>query len=427
MGGGASLESAHPTDLDYSVLKSSGVDFAVAYKAIENRLKKGKSANVGDVSIPFLAIRQLSKNLRNQDSLERTRRKVLKSRSLPNNLKLRTTQVDYDVDSLHDENLLANDELDPTDLAIVYDPELEMPIEPTKAKTKKPALFLHVADSFSVDPESNTLIEDSKVADEQQNSKRLSPSANARISPSGAFHVGKIKVLETGIMNTSQTFSFRESEFFSASQAKFRISEALPPALGGKRDFVEIATLGTGASGVVSEAIHIPSLTIVALKMLPIYNQEKRQHVSRELTILCKNLADMHLISDTLENEKNSEHNENPNRCQNILSLYNAFIDPKSGLINLVIEYMDGGSLEDLVCQGGCVDEQVLADVARQSLNGLMFLHKNKSVHRDIKPANILCSSSGVIKIADFGISKVLDQTTGFANSFVGTVCYMSP
>jgi len=57
----------------------------------------------------------------------------------------------------------------------------------------------------------------------------------------------------------------------------------------------------------------------------------------------------------------------------------------------------------------------------------LQFLHSNKLIHRDIKPANILCSSEGFIKIADFGISKALDKTAGFANSFVGTVCYMSP
>jgi serine/threonine protein kinase len=80
-----------------------------------------------------------------------------------------------------------------------------------------------------------------------------------------------------------------------------------------------------------------------------------------------------------------------------------------------------------LESQGGCQDEAVLADIAFQALSGVHYLHMNKNVHRDIKPANILCSSTGVVKIADFGISKALDKTTGFANTFVGTVCYMSP
>ena len=50
----------------------------------------------------------------------------------------------------------------------------------------------------------------------------------------------------------------------------------------------------------VSEAVHVPTLTIVALKMLPVYNQEKRQHVSRELAVLYKNLAVLQLVDDSL-------------------------------------------------------------------------------------------------------------------------------
>ncbi|KAJ1443367.1 kinase-like domain-containing protein, partial [Ochromonadaceae sp. CCMP2298] len=251
--------------------------------------------------------------------------------------------------------------------------------------------------------------------------------------------------------------------------------EVLPAS--GKADFIEIHTLGSGASGVVTEAIHVPSLTLVALKMLPVYNQEKRQHVSRELGVLYKNLAALKLVNASLHLEgegvagagagggegaeaKSNEGKEGEGEedgkegegtvgvkgggdgggdrgavgvghggsgSPHILSLYNAFVDPRSGMINLVIEYMDGGSLEDLVLQGGCRDEQVLADIAYQCIKGLCFLHAHRCVHRDIKPANILCSTSGLIKIADFGISKALDKTSGFANSFIGTVCYMSP
>jgi hypothetical protein len=41
-------------------------------------------------------------------------------------------------------------------------------------------------------------------------------------------------------------------------------------------------------------------------------------------------------------------------------------LDAKNGMVNLVVEYMDGGSLQDLVDRGGCQDEQVLADIAHQ-------------------------------------------------------------
>lgn len=116
---------------------------------------------------------------------------------------------------------------------------------------------------------------------------------------------------------------------------------------------------------------------------------------------------------------------------------------------------MDGGSLADLVLNGGCrsvqsvhddhalvylfnyislsslcalrSDEEVLSDIAEQVLHGLQFLHDNRQMHRDLKPGNILLNCKGQVKLADFGISRALDGTAGFANSFVGTVTYMSP
>ena len=144
----------------------------------------------------------------------------------------------------------------------------------------------------------------------------------------------------------------------------------------------------------------------------------------------------------------------------NVLGFYNAFIDYSNGLVNLAVEYMDSGSLEDLVQDGGCCNETVLADIAQQTLRGLAFLHTNSTIHRDIKPANILCSlttratsrqhsevdSDGShagrrrsdtlescrsilsvsVKLADFGISKVVNENSP-AHTFIGTICYMSP
>ena len=46
-----------------------------------------------------------------------------------------------------------------------------------------------------------------------------------------------------------------------------------------------------------------------------------------------------------------------------------AFLDPNNAMVNLVVEYMDGGSLQDLVDRGGCHDEQALADITRQVMD----------------------------------------------------------
>jgi serine/threonine protein kinase len=57
-----------------------------------------------------------------------------------------------------------------------------------------------------------------------------------------------------------------------------------------------------------------------------------------------------------------------------------------------------------------------------------MYIHFTKNlIHRDIKPENVLLNSRGEVKITDFGISKHLGKTQGIANTFVGTIIYMSP
>lgn len=113
--------------------------------------------------------------------------------------------------------------------------------------------------------------------------------------------------------------------------------------------------------------------------------------------------------------------------CPYIVSFYDVFADPVRGTVNLLVEYMDGGSLEDLVGAGGCDDEAVLANMARNILVGLNYLHERQKIHRDIKPGNLLMNTKGVVKIADFGVSRNLTGTSDLSKTFVGTVGYMSP
>ena len=79
------------------------------------------------------------------------------------------------------------------------------------------------------------------------------------------------------------------------------------------------------------------------------------------MQILYKNLTDLKVTAASCVS---AAHDRSVCRdsldTNNVLGFYNAFIDYSSGLVNLVVEYMDSGSLEDLVQDGGCSDERVL-------------------------------------------------------------------
>jgi mitogen-activated protein kinase kinase len=59
---------------------------------------------------------------------------------------------------------------------------------------------------------------------------------------------------------------------------------------------------------------------------------------------------------------------------------------------------------------------------------GLTSLHDMKKIHRDIKPSNLLINSQGYVKIADFGVSRSMENSgTDLADTFIGTLGFMSP
>ena len=89
---------------------------------------------------------------------------------------------------------------------------------------------------------------------------------------------------------------------------------------------------------------------------------------------------------------------------------------------------MDGGTLADCLKIRGRIPEFIVGKMAAYLLPALKYIHKELHiVHRDIKPSNILISSTGVIKLSDFGVSGKLANTIGIATTFAGTLTYMSP
>lgn len=71
----------------------------------------------------------------------------------------------------------------------------------------------------------------------------------------------------------------------------------------------------------------------------------------------------------------------------------------------MVLEYVSGGDLFDIVFNTGAFSEPICRFYFKQLMNGLFYLHRNKVAHRDIKPENILLDSNFNLKIADFGFA----------------------
>ena len=111
----------------------------------------------------------------------------------------------------------------------------------------------------------------------------------------------------------------------------------------------------------------------------------------------------------------------------NIVNVYDVGEDGKVHYI--VMEYIDGQNLKEIIKNEGTLDEYTALDITKQIAMALSAAHKKGIIHRDIKPHNILISNEGrVVKVADFGIAKAVSNSTMTnIGSIIGSVHYFSP
>src|SRR5262249_44283524 len=114
----------------------------------------------------------------------------------------------------------------------------------------------------------------------------------------------------------------------------------------------------------------------------------------------------------------------------NIVRAYD--IDQDENLHFLVMEYVDGANLQDLVKKSGPLDPVRAAHYIYASAIGLHHAHGMGLIHRDIKPGNILVDRSGVVKILDMGLARFFHDeedmlTKKYDENILGTADYLAP
>lgn len=165
--------------------------------------------------------------------------------------------------------------------------------------------------------------------------------------------------------------------------------------------YQDLVKVGQGASGGVYLAHHVSSRAkTVAIKQMNLEQQPKKELIINEILVM-----------------KASKH-------PNIVNYIDSYL--VKGELWVVMEYMEGGCLTDIVTHSVMTEGQIGA-VVRETLQGLKFLHLKGVIHRDIKSDNILLSTDGRIKMTDFGFCAQINDVTLKRTTMVGTPYWMAP
>ncbi|XP_064014583.1 serine/threonine-protein kinase PAK 3-like [Pogoniulus pusillus] len=196
----------------------------------------------------------------------------------------------------------------------------------------------------------------------------------------------------------SQTYG-QQKQFKAANKDVLDKLRSIVSVGHPQKKYLETEKLGQGGYGAVYRAVEIDTKGEVAIKHMTIRKESERVLMNEILII--------------------REH-----KHPNIVNYLDSYVVDNE--LWLVLEYLAGGSLDDVIKEV-YMEEGQIAAVCRESLQGLDFLHSNAMIHRDIKSCNILLGMDGSVKLADFGLCARITPEQNKRMTYCGTPHWMAP
>ncbi|KAI1105895.1 Pkinase-domain-containing protein [Jackrogersella minutella] len=173
----------------------------------------------------------------------------------------------------------------------------------------------------------------------------------------------------------------------------------------GASGSVYVAKVKEGAvSGVAREVLRSQGARAqVAIKQMDLAHQPRKELIVNEIMVM-----------------KDSKH-------RNIVNFLDAFLRNNNAELWVVMEYMEGGALTDVIDNNPVITEEQISTICLETCRGLQHLHSQNIIHRDIKSDNVLLDARGNVKITDFGFCAKLTETKSKRATMVGTPYWMAP
>lgn len=224
-----------------------------------------------------------------------------------------------------------------------------------------------------------------------------------RRSSCGTYHV-----LDNSLPAEHHGLSESNESVLSANDEEVELGDEPEMEQPSFFDWKRGGLIGMGSFAHVYMALNCSTGELMAVKQVPI--AEEQEELGKELTALMHEIQLLRRL-------------EHPNIVQFL------GVERASGMLNVFLEYVSGGSIQHMLKKFGSLPEAVVSRYARQILKGLEYLHEQGIVHRDLKGANCLVHPNGKLKLADFGTAKRRVEAVSAhpTSSLKGTVFWMSP